>query len=125
MRWIISILALWLVVSTTAAKADIVRSCSGTLVPGAPAIASINGEGTYKNTKANECREHARQAIVACATALFDGTVLPAACKCEKGGAPVEPDHNQRDPGQQPRRPSAVERMLQRSRCQYSRESDG
>jgi hypothetical protein len=89
MRWFISILALWFVVAPTGATATETRSCSGTLAAGT-SIAKINGEGTCKNkAHANDCRANARNAIVACAKALYadrgSDAKLPAACLGGRG----------------------------------------
>jgi hypothetical protein len=89
MRWLISIFALWFVVGSTGASAD-VRSCSGRINVGDVVIAKINGEGTCKNkAHANDCRAHAHRAIVKCAKELFlaRDNVIPNSCK---GGRGVE-----------------------------------
>lgn len=89
MRWFISILALWFIVGPTGATATEIRSCSGTLAVSSTSIAKINGEGMCKNkVHANDCRVNARNAIVACAKALFNArgsNKLPTICKGGRG----------------------------------------
>lgn len=78
------------------AAADISRGCAGTVFietegGGAP-LATIDGRGFCKNRlHANECRERARKAIVACVRDLWanrNAARLPASCTVHGGGRP-------------------------------------